>query len=477
MINPINISTNPIYYSKMPAKQSQGGNVTTPNFELADYRTGQAILARNNIAFRNLATPIEVTDKYNKKIEGKDHLDLPNVHIYEYPDTNLKVIVDKTNLINKSQLNLSIINMEATTNPLYDRLIYQLLKNAVEKITPEVVLTGDGGQLSYHTTLENDSIPQINYLLFNAHYNEEDLKQAKKDTISYFNSQEYKERNVNLKYLYPEEALYDAKHFEEALEAITLEDLKEYHKKFFKNSCATITAIMTDDDFHKNNYWKSFNSNINLKLKKDDEFTDMDINPTPNKILYIDKNKNIYPNIEMDYGYSMQDEKEGIITNMISDIILTSDMFKFKDYYASTNGYYNDPLNLKNSKDLKHYCLYYKFEFFSKDIDAKELIKEFKENLQKLYTSDLNLEINKWKDVYKDNFQYEYNTYEDYKRLSLLNKYGVDIFNLYEIIDSITQDDVKKHMKKYLLGQEPIVHIKQANQNTKGVKYENYTNK
>ena len=461
----------------MPAKQTQGANITPPSFELSDYKTGQAILARNTISFRNLATPIEVTDKYNKKIEGKDHLDLPNVHIYEYPDTNLKVIVDKTNLINKSQLNLSIINTEATTNPLYDRLIYQLLKNAVEKITPEVVLTGDGGQLSYHTTLENDSIPQINYLLFNAHYNEEDLKQAKKDTISYFNSQEYKERNVNLKYLYPDEALYDAKHFEEALEAITLEDLKEYHKRFFKNSCATITAIMTDDDFHKNNYWKSFNSNINLKLKKDDEFTDMDINPTPNKILYIDKNKNIYPNIEMDYGYSIQDEKEDIITNMISDIILTSDMFKFKDYYASTNGYYNDPLNLKNSKDLKHYCLFYKFEFFSKDIDAKELIKEFKENLQKLYASDLNLEINKWKDVYKNNFQYEYNTYEDDRRLYFLNKYKDSIFDLYGILDSITQDDVKKYLKKYLLDQEPIVHIKKDTQDTEGEKYENHANK
>ena len=477
MINPINISTNPIYYSKMPAKQTLGVNTTAPSLELSDYKTGQAIWARNNISFRNLSTPIEVTDKYNKKVEGKDHLDLPNVHVYEYPDTNLKVIVDKTNLIKRSQLNFSIINTDITTNPLYDRLIYQLLKNVIEKINPKVVLTGDGGQLSYHTTLENDNIPQINYFLFNAHYNEEDLKKAKKDTISYFNSQEYKERNINLKYLYPKEDLYDTKDFEELLDTISLENLKEYHKNFLKNSCVTVSAIMNNKDFNDINSWKAFNSNINLKLKKDNKFTDIDINLTPNKILYIDKNKNIYPNIEMDYGYSIQDEKEDIITNIISDIILTSDMFKFKDYYASTNGYYNDPLNLKNSKDLKHYCLYYKFEFFSKDIDAKELIKEFKENLQKLYTSDLNLEINKWKDVYKDNFQYEYNTYEDYKRLSLLNKYGVDIFNLYEIIDSITQDDVKKHMKKYLLGQEPIVHIKQANQNTKGVKYENYTNK
>ena len=39
----------------------------TNNVELSNYEVGQAILNRNNISFRNLTTPIEVTDKYNKK--------------------------------------------------------------------------------------------------------------------------------------------------------------------------------------------------------------------------------------------------------------------------------------------------------------------------------------------------------------------------------------------------------------------------
>ena len=38
----------------------------TNNVELSNYEVGQAILNRNNISFRNLTTPIEVTDKYNK---------------------------------------------------------------------------------------------------------------------------------------------------------------------------------------------------------------------------------------------------------------------------------------------------------------------------------------------------------------------------------------------------------------------------
>jgi len=30
----------------------------------------------------------------NKKVEGKSHLDLPNLKVYDYPDTNLRVFVN-----------------------------------------------------------------------------------------------------------------------------------------------------------------------------------------------------------------------------------------------------------------------------------------------------------------------------------------------------------------------------------------------
>ena len=96
MDNSISINkTNPIYF-RFPM-QNNGNDLKLSSSEnaiqLSGYNVGGAILARNNITFRNLATPIEVTDKYNKKIEGKDHLDLPNIHVYEYPDTNLQVFI------------------------------------------------------------------------------------------------------------------------------------------------------------------------------------------------------------------------------------------------------------------------------------------------------------------------------------------------------------------------------------------------
>jgi len=50
-----------------------------------------------------------------------------------------------------------------------------------------------------------------------------------------------------------------------------------------------------------------------------------------------------------------------------------------------------------------------------------------------------------------------------------------NLFNEYEIIDSITQEDVKKHLKRYLMEQEPIVHVKKETQT--GDENENSTNK
>ena len=64
-------------------------------FDYSDYRVGQALRAQNKISFGSLSQLKEVTHFYNKKVEGKDHSELKNLHIYEYPDTNLRVIVDE----------------------------------------------------------------------------------------------------------------------------------------------------------------------------------------------------------------------------------------------------------------------------------------------------------------------------------------------------------------------------------------------
>ena len=114
MINPVNFKiVNNQYLNKQNLQNETSSNsfANTNKIELSNYEVGQAILNRNNISFRNLATPIEVTDKYNKRIENKDHLDLPNIHVYEYPDTNLKVLINLS-----SKLDYPLAHMEIYSN-------------------------------------------------------------------------------------------------------------------------------------------------------------------------------------------------------------------------------------------------------------------------------------------------------------------------------------------------------------------------
>ena len=86
-------------------RKSENQDVLQEPQELSNYDVGQAILNRNKISFRKIQKPIEVTEKYNKRIEGKDHLDLPNIHVYEYPDANLQVFVNADDKIKATENN------------------------------------------------------------------------------------------------------------------------------------------------------------------------------------------------------------------------------------------------------------------------------------------------------------------------------------------------------------------------------------
>ena len=72
---------------------------------------GQNFLIKNKLAVKETAGAKKILEQQKEearlqdienkknaealkeKIEGKDHLDLPNIHVYEYPDTNLQVFI------------------------------------------------------------------------------------------------------------------------------------------------------------------------------------------------------------------------------------------------------------------------------------------------------------------------------------------------------------------------------------------------
>ena len=183
--------------------------VDTHNTELSNYEVGQAILNRNNISFRNLATPIEVTDKYNKKIEGKDHLDLPNIHVYEYPDTNLQVYVNEVNKPtnkNQFQASLSLYNQGIKNDSVIKKkLLMELMSKSFSKNGIETQLNEDNAtfvNVDFNcNTSDLNKINLLNKLITKPNFSEQDLKLSKENLIKTLNSEKYQKETAEFKRL------------------------------------------------------------------------------------------------------------------------------------------------------------------------------------------------------------------------------------------------------------------------------------
>ena len=89
-----NLKLNPLFKSTKKILSINNTEEASPvQMELSGSEVGRAMLAGMGINFKGSAEPIDVTDKLNKKVEGKSHLELPNLKVYDYPDTNLRVFI------------------------------------------------------------------------------------------------------------------------------------------------------------------------------------------------------------------------------------------------------------------------------------------------------------------------------------------------------------------------------------------------
>ena len=449
MINPINVSTNPTYYNKMPAKQAQGGNTTNPSFELSDYKTGQAILARNNISFRNLATPIEVTDKYNKKIEGKEHLDLPNVHIYEYPDTNLQVFVNADkNIINNSDSILDkpkyAVLIENTDykkhNLVFDSLVKFIMQGRLPQINSESFI------ISYCSDYNNGlEIQKFNKIITDSNFSKVELNNAKEQLKKYLNSDEYK-NNVG-QFLYRKDDLKTKNEILAEINNIKLEDLKMYYKNYLKHSNIKAFITISKDYFDKNKtgILKDFNENLNFKFMRNDEAK---IAPEfiPNKTLCNIALK------ELNFPIKCSDSKDSLIAEFTNLILNSREDF---DYQMQID-YFQLPLGLKNNVPIKYHNTLCTIK--PKNSKDKNLSERFKDDLDRICNEDLTEELGGAKNYYKERLKTTFTG----ERLDLIKNFELisyqdSVFNIYETIDSITQEDIKNYLRQYLIEQEPIM--------------------
>lgn len=238
------------------AKDIQNNNQT----ELSNYEVGQAILNRNNISFRNLSQPIEVTDRYNKKIEGKDHLDLPNIHMYEYPDTNLIAVINIDNNIDTNdndflkqpQIIMQIIDNTQTdkNNKLEKQIIKQIIEKKMNSLSINVINNIIENNLTFYSYTECygknviQNFKQLNNTFFNLKFDEKELLEAKKEL-----------KNLN--------------HNKE-IDSVSLSDLQNYYNNLRNNFSANAYVTVSKQYFDKNKVtlFSELNDNIDFKLQK-----------------------------------------------------------------------------------------------------------------------------------------------------------------------------------------------------------------
>ena len=485
MINPINISANSIFYQSKPAKETKPASISTPSFELSDYKIGQAILARNNISFRNLAAPIEVTDKYNKKIEGKDHLDLPNVHIYKYPDTNLQVFINEHPNMGKYsdiiQANLYVKKFGSEENLIKKeisiRLLSKLVNNKYEKTN---VTKNNRGFFTLTTVLpknEYKNLETFNKIISEPNFTQKDLDNVKKDIIDEIKSAEHKK---DLK-LYASIYGYDGlKSEEETINEInntSLSEIQKYYSDSIKNSEAQyfITADKTFIQDNKKEIQKSLNSNISRPYLPHNEEPEKSPVFLPNlkDIRIVDNDNKAY--VEMYYPCSSNTLREYLANLYLSFLCLF-----LRDPYIEKGSLPNiiaTPLEAKSSKNSATDILALKFNPIDSIQDRNEEIIVEQGMLYDLYDKDFSRLLESIKDYENELLEKEMSTEFNIKTSNkTLCDYAYDIFNAYEINESITADDIKHIIWYNIVCQRPILIINNEHKIREVIKNANKSN-
>ncbi len=442
----------------------------THNTELSNYEVGQAILNRNNISFRNLATPIDVTDKYNKKTEGKDHLDLPNIHVYEYPDTNLQVFINEVNKPtskNQFQASLSLYNQGIKNDSVIKKkILMELMNKSFDKNGMNVQLNEDNAtfvNIDFNcNTSDLNKINLLNKLITKPNFSEQDLKLSKENLIKTLNSEKYQTETAEFKRLIDNSLLNSKEDTIKNIQNISLKDISSYYSEILNNTEAQY-IITIDKSFANKNLYSSLNSDLANKFQNHSERNITTLKPISNQedIRYYDKNNETF--LTFHYPVQIKSNKD-----LIASWYLTLlEFFWRAPYIAEDHAVkkYPLPMELKNSEINPNELGYLNFGFTPKGDETisstEEAITVFKALLEILYDEKLSGNtLESIKDCYKEAYDDHLNkTFDEELTHDTLRSYRGDIFQIYEILDDIKIKDIRNIIEQIMFEQKPIITI------------------
>ena len=158
--------------------------------------------------------------------------------------------------------------------------------------------------------------------------------------------------------------------------------------------------------------------------------------------------------LDFNYPIVLESEKDSLISEMVEDML-------FSNKYFITTKAYSNPINIKDSKNIQtgYYMKAGVNLDFNSTIDWSGELKDFNAYLQDICNSNLQAELTKIKTLYKENARYDRLENDDLFDRYLSEGSLKKIFYSYELIDSITEEDIKEFINKYLINQMPIMHI------------------
>ena len=446
---------------------------STSSYNYSGFELGQTLKAQQGFAFRGLSTPIEVTHLYNKKTEGKDHLDLPNIHVYEFPDTNLRVFVNEIQNMtdrNKFQASLAIVNRGIHNDSIVKKnLLIELIKNSFIKHDIDVDVNEDfnafinidlNGDIS-----EIKKISTLNKIITEPNFSEQDLEICKNKLLEKVNSEKYQQETQEFKELIDDSLLNSQKDTIQSIQNITLDDIYSYYSEILKNTEAQY-VVTIDKDFVNNNkklFYSTLSSDISNKFQKysDEIHSSLPLKCNKKDIKIYDDNNETF--LTFHYPVKIESDKDFLVCKYLTLL----EIF-WKTPYISEDSdckKYLLPIELK-SKDISPNQLgFLHFNFTprgnEKIYSTNQAIDVFKALLETLYSEELSSNtLESIKDYEKELFDERLNKKFDYNNThQILQNYKGNIFKIYETIDSVSIEDIKKAIETILFEQNPVVII------------------
>ena len=283
-------------------------------------------------------------------------------------------------------------------------------------------------------TYLSNNINNINQEIFAKKFNKKDLENAKTELKAFFKSQEYMEQNKYAKKLYNNKDLKSYKELEREIENITVDDIQKYYKEYLKNS--NVKAFLTTSRKYfvqnKDTILKQINPKTNLKF--------LNSNIATSNLPELDDNTLIVDKSTLKIPTKAVNTKDSIIENIAINI-LNSDNDINKNYSLGTE-HFSIPLELKNNSPIKYHCNFCTIDIKDNDKD----FTDFSNALDQICNKDLASEIEKQKYEIKEKLKQTFTgeRLDFIKHLELMS-YSDEVFNLYEIIDSISEDDIKQY--------------------------------